>query len=315
MSMVRRNEIQDSGKGAIRRSFRQTDDDAPDHSLNRLKTHVDVTGSTLGQVELDYLQHIALSGIYFGQAELANTGFKPITIYFKGGTALQKAGFTDRFSWDFDFSANHPDVKSVEAIFRWSQDVMKEHGYESTFTMTINGNDVAAKKDTIVVKLRIKGPSYIKKPKQEAECVIGSDLSYAEAVYMQPISPPIIPPYSDIKPYFVTMMHPTEIIAEKIRAIMTRNAIANTVKDSYDIWILLSKGYEVDPGLVALKMGKFGESVFDKARFTARIQQQEAVWDEVIEKGSRKEKTVFFRIQQMPNYEDVKDLLLGAIRA
>lgn len=52
------------------------------------------TGYNLRQLELDYYQHFVLSKIY--------EGFN--TIYFKGGTCLQKCYGIKRFSEDLDFN-------------------------------------------------------------------------------------------------------------------------------------------------------------------------------------------------------------------
>ncbi len=138
------------------------------HDIDHIRKYVGVTGSTIGQVELDYLQHITLAAVFRGQVELVTAGLKPVALYFKGGTALQKAEFTDRFSWDFDFSLDMPMRRSLNFIFQSVQRSLQEYGFESTFSMKFNGSTAVAKRDTVVVRLRVKGPSYLKTPKPDA---------------------------------------------------------------------------------------------------------------------------------------------------
>ena len=306
MTVARRQKIQD-GAESLQVQLRGQD-------IVHLRPFVGVTGTTISHVETDYLQHLVLQALFAAQEGLAQSGHYPINFIGKGGTILQKADLTDRFSWDLDFSLDKPNIRSVEAVFRTIQSMLNGHGFESSFIVTSYDKSAAAKKDTVVVRLRVKGPSYLKTPKPQAEKAVGIDLAHGEPIYLTPIKPLIIPRYSDIGPYKITMMHPDEIIAEKARAIMTRNSIANTVKDTYDIWLLLNKGYVVDHQLIALKMSKFGEAVFDANRLASRIEQQREVWQGVFETGSKREKATFFRILEIPNFEAVKEDVLTFVR-
>ena len=62
---------------------------------NELQKYCILTGFNLGQVEIDYLQHLFL--MLFSKKSSTN-------IIFKGGTALQKIYGLHRFSIDFDFT-------------------------------------------------------------------------------------------------------------------------------------------------------------------------------------------------------------------
>ena len=61
---------------------------------NELSVYKSKLNYNLGQLELDYYQHLILSKIF----EKYNT------IYFKGGTCLQKCYGIKRFSEDLDFN-------------------------------------------------------------------------------------------------------------------------------------------------------------------------------------------------------------------
>ena len=65
--------------------------------MNReeLRRYIGITGFSLGQVEKDYLQHVALGALSRRMGGL---------LVFKGGTALQKTGLLRRFSEDLDFT-------------------------------------------------------------------------------------------------------------------------------------------------------------------------------------------------------------------
>ncbi|PIN72744.1 hypothetical protein COT48_03260 [Candidatus Woesearchaeota archaeon CG08_land_8_20_14_0_20_47_9] len=62
---------------------------------NELKKYCTITGFNLGQVGMDYLQHLFF--IFLSRNSVNN-------LIFKGGTALQKAFGLNRFSIDIDFT-------------------------------------------------------------------------------------------------------------------------------------------------------------------------------------------------------------------
>lgn len=71
---------------------------------NELRTYSQKMNYNLGQLELDYYQHFILHKLF----EKFNT------IYFKGGTCLQKCYGIKRFSEDLDF--NYKSIKISEII-------------------------------------------------------------------------------------------------------------------------------------------------------------------------------------------------------
>jgi predicted nucleotidyltransferase component of viral defense system len=79
--------------------------------------------------------------------------------------------------------------------------------------------------------------------------------------------------YTDILPFFVLVMNKKEILAEKVRAILTRNR----ARDIYDLWFLLRKGTRFDLRLVNEKL-RYYEKVFEKDVFIERIKGKEDYW-------------------------------------
>ena len=55
------------------------------------------------------------------------------------------------------------------------------------------------------------------------------------------------PGYPDIVPFSISVMSLPEILAEKVRAVMTRNK----ARDVYDLWFLLDIGVMLNPELAA----------------------------------------------------------------
>jgi len=204
--------------------------------MNReeLGRYVGVTGYTLGHVEKDYLQHVVLGGLSRRMA-----GF----LVFKGGTALQKTGVVQRFSEDLDFSAVGDIVlgRAVDAA-----------------TATLGSLNLACGVDQTVerdraagFRLKIQGPLH---RDGRGLCTIRVEISKREAVALRPETREFAPPYPDILPYIFDVMKGEEILAEKLRALSTRQK----ARDLYDAYMLLRKGARLDISLADGKMQYYG---------------------------------------------------------
>ncbi|MEM3839468.1 MAG: nucleotidyl transferase AbiEii/AbiGii toxin family protein [Candidatus Micrarchaeaceae archaeon] len=280
-----------------------------------LRKHVGSYWATVQQVEIDYLQYIILSGLSVGQQTVsAKHPNQASLLYAKGGTALQKAGFTNRFSFDIDFSLGKRDIGQLSSIASVAQEELLRYGFESTVTFR-EYRKHEVKHDTIGVKFRINGPLYhgSSRPSQRSQRVIVLDMGYRDKVLLDPIFPLITPELGyKIQPYSLQLMNPTEILAEKIRAILTRGNIRSTVSDSFDAWVLIGKGVALDMEVVKIKLATFGKR-FDMNEFRKRIDAQGAVWNTVFEDGSRKETGTYFRLPDIPNFNEVATMLLDLV--
>ncbi|MDP2766493.1 MAG: nucleotidyl transferase AbiEii/AbiGii toxin family protein [Candidatus Methanoperedens sp.] len=160
-------------------------------SLESIKT---VLGFNLGQVERDYLQHILLLFLYRHAGNW---------LVFKGGTALQKTLGLNRFSEDLDFTSSKEEGLS-EIAYRVRDDAAN-FGFD---------NEVEIRKNiSEVISYRIKGPLY--DGTQKSMVVLRLEISLRETIVLKDDIREVVPVYTDLQPYLVTMMNPEEILAEQ----------------------------------------------------------------------------------------------------
>lgn len=210
-------------------------------------------GFSLGQKEKDYVQHWLLS-------YLSRAGFAGV---FKGGTCLQKAYQLPRYSEDLDFTnANEKtdamDTDKISAFlssagFGTSQWKTSETEISKTFT------------------LRYQGPLYMGKPVSEGTVRI--ELSFREKTSLEPMPTSIQPPYPDLLPYAVNTMNLTEIAAEKIRAVLTRQS----ARDLFDLYFLFRQDAIPDTQLINAKL-KYYQKAYRPEEFTERINALSKIW-------------------------------------
>jgi len=222
---------------------------------NDLLKYKNLLGFNLGQIEKDYLQHIFLHRIY----RLVSN-----ELVFKGGTCLQKTFGLNRFSEDLDFTLNGKcrlknvmeDAAGAITLFGYESEVAKE------------------KKDEISNSflLRIRGPLYDGSDKSIV--TLRAEISIREKVIQEVENRSIIPVYNDLPPYTLLTMKFEEILAEKVRAVITRTR----AKDVYDLWFLLKKNIPADIRLINEKL-KYYNLSFDKKTFTKSIEGMGKIWE------------------------------------
>jgi len=212
-----------------------------------------VVGFNLWQIERDYLQHIVM--MFLSREDEKGA------LVFKGGTALQKAYGLNRFSLDLDFTAIEELLEGMhEAI---AKDI-------SLFGFPAEGS-LEKKYESASIKLRIKGPLY--KGSERSICVIRLEISLREGIILPPDVREIVPVYYDLQPYLIKVMRPEEILAEKIRAILTRTR----ARDVYDLWFLLRRGVKMDTRIIKEKLRLVGLD-FGKEDLLERIRGSERIW-------------------------------------
>jgi len=218
-----------------------------------LKNFLSVTGFNIWQIEKDYLQHLFL--LFLSK----NTKDE---LVFKGGTALQKIYALNRFSTDLDFTMQKP-----------IEDKIMQKIVEDISLFGFNSNYKKEKENlSLAFKLKINGPLYDVTEKTISTLLI--EISKREKVLLKPETKEIVPIYSDLQPYTVLIMQLEEILAEKIRAIMTRSK----ARDVYDLWFLLKRGVVFDKDLANKKL-KFYNKSFNKKLLISNISAIEGVWE------------------------------------
>lgn len=224
--------------------------------MNRdeLEKYKGVTGYSLGQIEKDYFQHIVLGTISRKAAGL---------LVFKGGTALQKTGVIRRFSEDLDFTERKK--ISVEKIRDIAEIAIKKYNY------TVDSDRIVTDEHTNSFRLKIRGPLFTN---ERGLCTIRVEISKREKVLLPLQRKEFSPLYVDILPYVLDILSYEEMLAEKIRAIYTRNK----ARDLYDLYHLLKINTKIDGTIVNKKLSYYKRS-FDTFSFLNYCKNLSKIWD------------------------------------
>ena len=216
----------------------------------------EITSFNLGQVEKDYLQNIVLLNLYRKIKD---------EIIFKGGTSLQKNYGLNRFSEDLDFTIKTK--INIEPILKHIITNLKIFGFQATLKKI--------KEDKIGnnYQIKVKGPLF--NGLEQSHTYIKIEISKREELIMPITINTITPIYKDLPPYTTPSMNVEEIMAEKIRAILTRDS----PRDIYDLWFLSQKKIQTSTSLINYKL-KYYEKTFDQGEFKKSIEKKKRIWDQ-----------------------------------
>jgi len=209
------------------------------------------TGMKLHQQEKHYIQTIILKSLYSKH-----------NLFFKGGTALMFVYGLNRFSEDLDFT-----LSSVASMKSLPDDIKRD--------LELSGIPFQMKKikdDDISFSLRIgaEGPLFIREIER---CFVRIEISRRENVILKPDNIFIDPVYPDLLPFSLIVMKKDEILAEKIRAIITRERAG----DVYDAYFLIKKNTGTTMDLINNKLSYY-EKEFDLDEFIHRLHEKKALW-------------------------------------
>ena len=189
----------------------------------------------------EYLQVLFLQHLY------SKTNAKDI--FFKGGTAIRLLLHGTRFSEDLDFTVNMTKKEFKEFIERiFAEFVRLNEGLRIKSKKSITGL-------VYVIEARV--------PYHKAPIFIRLDFSLREKVLF-PKSYIMETQYPIVFTNFVYSMDKDELLAEKIRAVLTRNK----PRDLYDLWFLLQLGAQFNNKLVQYKLKYYD------LHFTAKLIQK-----------------------------------------
>ena len=219
---------------------------------NELKKYGSKLNYNLHQLELDYYQHFILSKIF----EKFNT------IYFKGGTCLQKCYGIKRFSEDLDFNYVDLDIKE---IIKFIEDVFE--------TKVIDYY-----KTKFGVSFSIKFEGILFDGSSQSLCKLAFDFRKKD-IYNNPLKKIIRPIYEDLSQYFLLALGQEEILSEKIRAIITRYK----ARDIYDLNELLLNKVKIDKDLINKKLRSY-EKEFDVKEFEEKLEEKRSIYDQEIKR-------------------------------
>lgn len=193
-----------------------------------------LTRGNADQAETLYLQDIVLGTVSRETAD---------ELVFKGDTALLKFYQLDRFSDDLDFTARRE--LSWSSLIDDAVRDLENHG-ASVEELRTDESD-----ESVTARLGIRGPLYT--GDYRSLCFIRLEAN-TKCSAVNVTARRYHPQFADLPSFDLSVLDEAEILAEKIRALMTRRQ----PRDLYDSYHLLSKGVGVDAALVREKLGYYG---------------------------------------------------------
>lgn len=178
-------------------------------------------------IERDYTLGWFLSGLF-------RDGSLSECLVLKGATALRKVYFSDyRFSEDLDFTLTQPVPEDgfQQYLAETCQTLTQETGIEFSLVAFRKTRDEEGS-EAYEGKVQYIGP---RQHRSGTLPRIKLDLTLYEILVLTPVSLPLIHPYSDKCEATIPTYCLEEILAEKLRALLTRTR----ARDFYDVWSLL----------------------------------------------------------------------------
>ena len=211
-------------------------------SLEQIKVLAKLHKIDESVIAREYIQLLFLNELY------SNKFSK--NIFFKGGTAIKLVYKGNRFSEDLDFTVNI----AFDEFEKEIKNVFKD--LKTKYNITVS------QKETII------GKSYLltyKFAEFKTDIFVKLDFSFRESV-IEPTPEIIKTNFPIIINNFFQVLSKDELVAEKIRAIMTRNKL----RDLYDLWVLLSLGAKINLRLIQKKLD-FYQETFDLTKLLKNI--------------------------------------------
>jgi predicted nucleotidyltransferase component of viral defense system len=250
-------------------------------SIEELRRIARIKGLKMGNAEKDYIIDIALLSIS------RNTKDEMV---FKGGTCLSKFYKIGRFSEDIDFTLRKE--LDIGGLLRKIVSDLRSFGMESEIRQERRAFN------SIMSAIRTKGPLYRGTPNSVSSLKI--DINTKSSIDMEPLVSTYNPIYTDIPSFSLPVMQEKEILAEKVRAIMTRAK----ARDVYDVWFLLGDGVPFDTGLIEKKLKYYGEQ-WNPAKFRKSLNMKEPVWETEL---------VPLISGAPPRFAEARKLIIGAMK-
>lgn len=185
-------------------------------------------------------------------------------LFFKGGTALYKLHSLPRFSEDLDFTlAGKIDTDKITQILMRKLERAGISGRIKELSLYGSQQNI---------RLELRGPLFDGYPSNAN--VITINISMKERPIYEAVEERIYPKYRDIPSFVVSVMPLQEILAEKIRALFTREK----PRDVFDIWFLVKKGASTSLQDVNKKLKLYREK-FTKEKFIEKIEEKRKSWE------------------------------------
>ncbi|MEA3355724.1 MAG: nucleotidyl transferase AbiEii/AbiGii toxin family protein [Candidatus Bipolaricaulota bacterium] len=249
---------------------------------NELKRLAGKEKIPLGALEKDYVISILL--------EVISSLPYSSSLIFKGGTCIKKIYFPDaRFSVDLDFSCLEDVTYKLAANLKSSlankrirdvgfNDVVEEERRGDSVRLGVKYHDVNGHPTSIKIDLSLREkPLKLPKPR--------------EVLNLH---------YSDIPACTIMALSLDEILAEKVRAVIARQA----PRDIYDIWYLLRKGAKLNQDMLNKKLELLKrDKIFTLELFKQRLDKKKEGW----------KRDLVMLVPKAPNFVQVKEKILEMI--
>ena len=227
------------------------------------------------QQEKHYMQTIILNSIYSTVVD---------ELVFKGGTCLLFFYGLNRFSEDLDFTMIK-EFNTEKMISNIKNDL-------ENLGITCKISKSRENKTSLSFKIAAQGPLF---NKEIETCVVKIDISKREEVYGSNIKE-CKTNYKEIVGFTLNVMSEKEILAEKVRALITRNQ----ARDLFDLFYLCSKAVDIDLDLINNKLAYYHKS-FNKKDFEKAVQEKKSIWLSELSP---------FVMGEIPNFNIVKKFVL-----
>ena len=234
-----------------------------------------VRGLSLRNVERDYLLDVCLHAVSRHRRALV----------FKGGTALHKFHGLDRFSEDLDF---------VQGKRRLDMERVRDRVVRSSELLGLGCvmGRFDRYRNEVNMDLHFRGPLY--DGRKESLTRVAFNVSIREAPHEVDMTFHSSP-YREVPAFELYVMSSREMMAEKVRAIMTRDK----PRDVYDLWFLCRKGVELDVQLVDRKLRLY-DMVYTPDELLSTAQGRKGAWRRDL--GS-------LVMGRLPDFDDVLETL------
>jgi len=231
------------------------------------------------QQEKHYIQTIILNSIYSTITD---------ELVFKGGTCLLFFHGWNRFSEDLDFTMVK-EFDTQKIISNIKKDL-------ENFGITCSISKSQENKTSLSFKIAAEGPLFTKEIER---CFVKIEISKREEVYHSEIKE-FKTNYKDILGFTLNIMSEKEILAEKVRALITRNQ----ARDLFDLFYLFGKDVEIDLDLINKKLAYCNKS-FNKEEFKKAVQEKESIWLSELNP---------FILGKIPDFKSVKKFVLEKMK-
>lgn len=223
-----------------------------------------MSGMKSHQQEKHYIQTLILRSIYSLQ--------NPV---FKGGTALMFRFGLNRFSEDLDFT--HSGEKDPDELMEVIREDLGYLGIETNLKV-VTDNDIS-----LSFRIGAEGALF---QREIERCYVRIEVSRRESILLEPETFFMNPQYPDVLPFSIVVMDREEIMAEKVRTILTRKK----ARDVYDLWFLItgmrgnggergeSMSWEGDMITMINNKLDYYDQTFNPVEFHEKLQEKEDLW-------------------------------------